>query len=100
MDIKKFRKEVWQHYRSHGRGNLPWRLTHDPYRILVSEMMLQQTQVSRVIEKYKEFLKQFPTARVLAKAPLGSVLRVWSGLGYNRRGEELGGGGGGGGGEF
>ncbi len=56
---------------------------------MVSEVMLQQTQVPRVIEKYKEFLKKFPTLRALAKAPLSDVLRVWSGLGYNRRGKYL-----------
>ncbi len=68
---------------------MPWRKTKDPYRILVSEIMLQQTQVSRVLEKYKEFLKEFPTVRALARASLGDVLGVWSGLGYNRRGKYL-----------
>ncbi len=56
---------------------------------MVSEIMLQQTQVSRVLEKYKEFLKKFPTARALADASLADVLKVWSGLGYNRRGKYL-----------
>jgi A/G-specific adenine glycosylase len=87
--IVNFRKEVWKYYREHGRHDLPWRKTADPYRIMVSEMMLQQTQVPRVIEKYKEFLKEFSTVRALAKAPLSNVLRVWSGLGYNRRGKYL-----------
>lgn len=65
--------------------DLPWRRTHDPYRILVSEVMLQQTQVDRVIPKYKEFLRHFPTIEALATAPAADVIRVWSGLGYNRR---------------
>ena len=61
----------------------------NPYRILVSEVMLQQTQVPRVIGKYKSFLRKFPAVRALAKAPLSDVLKVWSGLGYNRRGKYL-----------
>ena len=61
------------------------RETHDPKRIHVSELMLQQTQVARVKEKYPEFIKKFPTVSKLATAPLGDVLRLWSGLGYNRR---------------
>jgi len=68
---------------------LPWRRTKDPYRILVSEVMLQQTQVSRVSKKYREFLNAYPAVRTLAKAPLADVLRVWSGLGYNRRAKFL-----------
>jgi A/G-specific adenine glycosylase len=68
---------------------MPWRKTHDPYKILVSEIMLQQTQVDRVRKKYVEFLKKFPTVSVLAAASLGDVLRVWSGLGYNRRAKYL-----------
>ncbi len=87
--VLKFRRTVWEYYKKHGRHNLPWRKTKDPYRILVSEIMLQQTQVSRVIRKYKEFLKTFPTVHALAKAPLSDVLKVWSGLGYNRRGKYL-----------
>lgn len=67
----------------------PWRETTDPYRILVSEVMLQQTQTERVVIKYQEFLKQFPKVTSLAKAPLGDVLRAWSGLGYNRRAKML-----------
>lgn len=68
---------------------MPWRKTHDPYRILVSEIMLQQTQVERVKTYYQNWLKKFPTARALANAPLGDVLRVWQGLGYNRRAKML-----------
>jgi A/G-specific adenine glycosylase len=87
--IAAFRRAVWAHYRKYGRYELPWRKTTDPYRILVSEMMLQQTQVPRVIPKYKTFLKRFPTVRALAKAPLSEVLKEWSGLGYNRRAKYL-----------
>jgi A/G-specific adenine glycosylase len=72
-----------------GRDHLPWRKTRDPYHILVSEMMLQQTQVDRVIPYYERFLKRFPDARSLAAAPLADVLRLWSGLGYNRRAKYL-----------
>lgn len=87
--IKTFRRAVLLYWRKHGRHELPWRTTHDAYKILVSEVMLQQTQVPRVIEKYKEFLTEFPTVYVLAHASLAEVLRVWSGLGYNRRGKYL-----------
>lgn len=82
--IAAFRKRVLGHYRRAGR-DLPWRRTRDPYRILVSEVMLQQTQVDRVIGKYREFLRAFPSARSLAEAPLAAVLAAWQGLGYNRR---------------
>ncbi len=67
------------------KRDLPWRKTTDPYSIVVSEFMLQQTQVSRVIEKYREFLTQFPTIQSLAAASSGEVIKAWSGLGYNRR---------------
>lgn len=87
--ITAFRKTVWDYWKKNGRHELAWRKTKDPYHILVSEVMLQQTQVPRVTEKYKEFLKVFPTVQSLAKAPLNSVLKAWSGLGYNRRGKYL-----------
>lgn len=74
---------------AHGRHDLPWRQTHDPYRILVSEIMLQQTQVARVMPKYETFLDTFPTVEALAQAPLGAVLSLWQGLGYNRRAKLL-----------
>lgn len=64
---------------------MPWRNTKDPYKILVSEIMLQQTQVSRVLPKYEEFLEAFPTTTALAKAPDRKLLNIWSGLGYWRR---------------
>jgi len=80
-----FIQTVKEYYHKHGRHDLPWRMTTDPYKIVVSEIMLQQTQVSRVIEKYYTFLKAFPTVQVLANASLQQVLLQWSGLGYNRR---------------
>lgn len=82
--IKKFQKTIGDYYRRRGR-RLPWRSTGDPYKILVSETMLQQTQVSRVIPFYEKFVHAFPTVRALAGAPVRSVLRLWQGLGYNRR---------------
>lgn len=85
----KFVETVWEYYRRHGRRSLPWRRTKNPYRILVSEVMLQQTQVERVVPKYTVFLKKFPTLATLASASLGDVLRVWQGLGYNRRAKML-----------
>jgi A/G-specific adenine glycosylase len=83
-DIARFRSTVRSHYRRFKR-RLPWRETHDPYRILVSEVMLQQTQVDRVVPRYVAFLQRFPTVRSLARAPQKDVLRAWQGLGYNRR---------------
>ena len=75
-------------YRAHRRA-LPWRKTKSPYRIFLAEMMLQQTQVERVIPKYRDFLARFPTVRQLAAAPLADVIRLWAGLGYNRRAVHL-----------
>ena len=86
---QRFIETVWKHYRQHGRHNLPWKKTADPYKILVSEIMLQQTQVERVLPKYKSFLKKWGTARQLAAAPLSEVLKEWQGLGYNRRARML-----------
>jgi A/G-specific adenine glycosylase len=89
-------QEVYAYHAAHGRHDLPWRNlpvsrqgTIDPYRIMVSEIMLQQTQVPRVIEKYTAFLKAFPTITALADAKLSEVLKLWSGLGYNRRAKFL-----------
>lgn len=73
-----------QHYKAHKRA-LPWRSTRDPYKILVSEIMLQQTQTYRVEPKYKIFIKQFPTVHALAIASKKDLLHAWQGLGYNRR---------------
>lgn len=89
MTPKKFKDTVWKYYREHGRHELPWRKTTDAYRILVSEVMLQQTQVERVIPYYARFLKKFPTVRALAASPLSEVLIEWQGLGYNRRAKML-----------
>ncbi len=85
-----FLEQVWEYYQRYGRHDLPWRIpqadsSFDPYTILVSELMLQQTQVARVIPKYRAFLAQFPTSKALASATLGEVLTQWQGLGYNRR---------------
>jgi A/G-specific adenine glycosylase len=82
-------RELKSFYKKSGRGHLPWRKTKDPYKILVSELMLQQTQVSRVVPKYESFLKKFPDFKTLAKAPLIDVLKEWQGLGYNRRAKFL-----------
>ncbi len=86
---KEFITTVNDYYKAHGRHDLLWRKTHDPYNILVSEMMLQQTQVERVIPKYIAFLKKYGTVQKLAKASLGDVLILWQGLGYNRRAKML-----------
>jgi A/G-specific adenine glycosylase len=75
-------------YAEHGR-DLPWRRTRDPYAILVSEVMLQQTQVERVVPRFLEWLKRWPTAEALAAASPADVIRAWQGLGYNRRGLNL-----------
>lgn len=82
---KVFQKAVWDYYKKNKR-DLPWRSTKpNPYHILVSEMMLQQTQVGRVVGKYEEFIRRFPTVSTLARARTADVIRAWQGLGYNRR---------------
>ncbi|HIJ06036.1 A/G-specific adenine glycosylase [Methanocalculus sp.] len=86
--IELFSDLILSYYRQYGR-DLPWRRTADPYSILVSEIMLQQTQVERVAPKYTLFIDQFKTIDCLASAPLSSVLSAWSGLGYNRRAVNL-----------
>ncbi len=82
--VRAFRRRIYDHYLKHGR-KLPWRTTRKPYRILISEIMLQQTQVERVLEKYKEFLAAFPDFSSLAQAPLRKLMQAWQGMGYNRR---------------
>ena len=72
----------------HGR-DLPWRRTHDPYAVLVSEVMLQQTQVARVVPRFIAWLERWPTAEALASAPVADLIREWQGLGYNRRAVNL-----------
>ncbi len=86
---EQFKQTVFAYYERHGRRNLPWRKIYKPYNILVSEMMLQQTQVERVVPKYAAFIKKFPTVQQLSKASLGDVLTLWQGLGYNRRAKML-----------
>jgi A/G-specific adenine glycosylase len=90
----KFNEILMQYYADYGRHDLPWRQPEpdgqfDPYKIMVSELMLQQTQVARVIPKFNEFLINFPSVAALATASLGDVLIAWSGLGYNRRAKFL-----------
>jgi len=80
-----FREKVWAFYRECGRHDLPWRATTDPYCIFVSEVMLQQTQVSRCLVKYPEFIRAFPDFPTLSAAPLVDLMKVWKGMGYNRR---------------
>lgn len=86
---REFIATVRAFYARHKRRKLPWRKTKNPYHILVSEVMLQQTQVERVVPKYELFLRTFPTVAVLAKSPLSTVLKAWQGLGYNRRAKML-----------
>ena len=83
-EIRNFQFLVNEYYRAHARS-FPWRETRDPYAIWVSEIMLQQTQTVRVVEKYLNFMRLFPTVQDLAAAPLDKVLLAWQGLGYNKR---------------
>jgi A/G-specific adenine glycosylase len=83
--IKEFRTQVLAFYKRHGRHDMLWRHTDDPYRIIVSEIMLQQTQVERVAIKYPAFIATFPDVATLARAPQCAVLAAWQGMGYNRR---------------
>src|SRR5579862_4511743 len=85
---RRFRARLLTWYRRHGR-DLPWRKTDDPYHILVSEIMLQQTQVDRVMPKYAEWLRKYPTLHALAEAPEHEVTRTWYPLGYNIRPKRL-----------
>lgn len=82
--LKRIQQALHDWFRANSR-DLPWRHTRDPYRVLVSEIMLQQTQVDRVLPKYHAFMERFPTLEALAAAPVGDVIRAWAGLGYNRR---------------
>jgi A/G-specific adenine glycosylase len=83
-EINRFQDKIYSYYHNHSRI-LPWRQTDNPYHILISEIMLQQTQVTRVLKKYTEFISSFPDFNSLASAPLNKVLNKWQGLGYNRR---------------
>lgn len=86
--IRRFQNAVWRCYEQ-VRRDFPWRATTDPYAVLVSEVMLQQTQTHRVLPKYESFLGRFPTVEALAASTLTDVLEEWQGLGYNRRGKNL-----------
>ena len=87
-EITEFRRRLLRWYRRHAR-DLPWRRTRDPYRVLVSEFMLQQTQVSRVEQFYDRFLEQYPTIQHLSRATPRAVRESWEGLGYYRRAANL-----------
>src|SRR2546429_8228618 len=87
-DRRRFRQRLLTWYRRHGR-DLPWRKTDDPYHILVSEIMLQQTQVDRVLPKYAEWLQKYPSLHALAAASEEDVTATWRPLGYNIRPQRL-----------
>src|SRR5260370_19161458 len=87
-NVRAFRRSLLQWYRCHGR-DLPWRGTRDAYAILVSEFMLQQTQVAAVIPYYNEWLRRFPDFAALARAPENDILHAWQGLGYYARARNL-----------
>jgi len=87
-NIRNVQHRLLQWFKKHGR-DLPWRITRNPYRIWISEIMLQQTQVDTVIPYYQRFLKTFPTVATLAKAGLSRVLKIWEGLGYYSRARHL-----------
>jgi len=88
--MKQIHQNIQNWYKAHGRQELPWRITSDPYHIYLSEVMLQQTQVKTVLERYYfPFLKKFPTLKALGNAPLDEVLKMWEGLGYYNRAKNL-----------
>jgi A/G-specific adenine glycosylase len=87
--LKTVQSRLLQWYRRHGRTTLPWRVVRNPYHTLVSEFMLQQTQVDRVVPKFSAFIERFPDLPSLARASLAEVLRQWRGLGYNSRAVRL-----------
>jgi len=88
VNYRDFQELIWQKADELYR-DMPWRQRTDPYWVLVSELMLQQTQVDRVIPKFEAFMQTFPTLKTLAEAPLSAVLAQWNGLGYNRRAKFL-----------
>lgn len=88
INLDHFKKTVWDYYHSHFRA-MPWRSDTNPYYVMVSELMLQQTQVQRVLVKFDEFITCFPTIETLSNATLSQVLETWIGLGYNRRAKFL-----------
>src|SRR5207342_3570534 len=86
--VSRVNEALLRWYSEHGR-DLPWRRTRDPYAIIVSEVMLQQTQASRVVPRYRAWIERWPTAEALAAASTAEVIREWQGLGYNRRAVNL-----------
>ena len=84
-----FAKLLLRWYNQHGRNDLPWQTNKTPYRVWVSEIMLQQTQVATVIPYFERFTQRFPTTHALAAANLDEVLHLWTGLGYYARGRNL-----------
>src|SRR5207248_548955 len=86
--LERVRAALLRWFREEG-SDLPWRHATDPYHVLVSEFMLQQTQRDRVLPKYRDFLQRFPTLAALAAAPASAVIRAWAGLGYNSRAVRL-----------
>jgi A/G-specific adenine glycosylase len=85
LNYQQFKNTVMEHYGEYGRHDLPWRTKQSPYYVALSEIMLQQTKVDRVIRFFRNWIKQFPSWRALAIAPQSEVLRAWKGLGYNSR---------------
>lgn len=88
-ELTRFQQYIKRYYLDYGRHDLPWRQTYTPYQVMVSELMLQQTQVERVIPKFLAFMTRFPTLESLAQADQSQVITAWQGLGYNRRGLNL-----------
>ena len=86
---KQFQSKILSWFKHHGRKDLPWQKNISPYRVWLSEIMLQQTQVQTVVPYFKQFIKQFPTIKKLAAAPTDDVLHLWSGLGYYARARNL-----------
>ena len=89
MTPSEFRRRLLHWYDRHGRHDLPWQKNRSPYRVWVSEIMLQQTQVTTVIPYFQRFMQRFPSLKRLAEAPLDDVLHLWTGLGYYARGRNL-----------
>ncbi len=87
--MNRLQRRLLEWYRRNGRATLPWRIVRNPYYTLVSEFMLQQTQVDRVVPAFERFVERFPSLETLAAASLGDVLREWRGLGYNSRAVRL-----------
>ncbi len=85
MNVQQFKNIVIEYYTEYGRHDLPWRKKHSAYYVVVSEIMLQQTQVERVIPFFKKWIQQFPNWKALASAPQSQILVCWKGLGYNSR---------------